>query len=210
MQSFCISGRYHCMSARHFHRLVEKCLHLGRHTCMSARHFHRSATLFTILLYLTMFKFISIEFKAGCFCISSRHPACRPDISPPCISQIFLHLGPPNPHVGSRFCMSAKRIPSPQLPETYKRSEECSARTCTTPCSYQPCKSPTFGGVLQGLPGARRFFGMFCFFLICFWLCVVSGNLEAPPIICGHLAASRRRLASRTTISGQIMGARGF
>ena len=46
------------------------------------------------------------------------------------------------------------------------------------------------------------FFGIFLGFVLflAIW--------KHPSTICGHLAASRRRLASRTTISGQIMGAR--
>ena len=64
----------------------------------------------------------------SCFCISGRQPcmsahgfACRaanPTRPPhPGISQSFCsHLGPPILRVGSRFCMSAKRIPcAPRL-----------------------------------------------------------------------------------------------
>ena len=51
------------------------------------------------------------------------------------------------------------------------------------------------------------------FCLVFFWyfflvLCCFRQFCKHHPTICGHLAASRRRLASRTTTSGQIMGAR--
>ena len=57
-----------------------------------------------------------------------------------------------------------------------------------------------------------RELGFFCivlgFLLVLFLVLCCFWQFESTPIICGHLAASRRRLASRTAISGQIMGAR--
>ena len=105
MQTFCISGRKNCMSARHFH--------------WSAGPFTR------ILLFLL--HCVSIGFPEGGFCISGRKTG--PPFSPVdrtayyftmsfslCISgcQSYtsakashvperLHLGPPTLHVGSRF-----------------------------------------------------------------------------------------------------------
>ena len=54
--------------------------------------------------------------------------------------------------------------------------------------------------IMSHRQGARIVFGIFFVLFLAIW--------KHTPIICGHLAASRRRLASRTTISGQIMGAR--
>ena len=62
----------------------------------------------------------------------------------------------------------------------------------------------------SGKKGARIFFCIFLgFFLVfLFGFVLFLAIWKHPSTICGHVAASRRRLASRTTISGQIMGAR--
>ena len=60
--------------------------------------------------------------------------------------------------------------------------------------------SPTF----SELSGARIFFGIFFGFFLVFFLvlCCFWQFGSTPPTICGDLAASRQRLASRTTTSG--------
>ena len=139
-EDFCISSRHLGMSARDFtgppHRLqfysllfIFKFISVGpkagnfcissRHPCLSAQHFFTSPPRRILFHYFTIFNVISIGFKARSFCVSSRNPCmsaldfCNPRAANPLASpRYFVHHGPPTLHVGSRFCMSAKRIPS--------------------------------------------------------------------------------------------------
>ena len=69
----------------------------------------RTVYYFTILLFLLFYFFISIRFQAEVFCMLGRQSYTS--AAPQHFPEVFLHLGQPSLHVGSRFCMSAKRIP---------------------------------------------------------------------------------------------------
>ena len=91
---------------------------------MSNHHFHQSAGPFTVLLF---YYFMSVRFQAEVFASRVAKPECRTTIfsGRPDSPRVVLHLGQEILHVGSRFCMSAKRIPThpPPIPDLLNRGD---------------------------------------------------------------------------------------
>ena len=73
---------------------------------------------------LLFYYFVSTRFQAEVFASRVAKPECRTTIftGRPDSPGVFLHLGQPILHVGSRFCMSAKRIPHVVLLRIYSPS----------------------------------------------------------------------------------------
>ena len=89
---------------------------------------------FTILVF---YCFISIWFQARVFAAWVAKPECRTTIftGRPDRLLFFLHLGQPVLHVGSRFCMSAKRIPRQCAGPLNALNDDRAACHCRSPAA---------------------------------------------------------------------------
>ena len=131
-------------------------------------------------------------------------------------AQAQLQEGYPCPYLRQRRLLCSRSFQLYKVLSRHRRSQPTLHSVVVRqqrlwPALHRHGSYPGFGveisGVLCGAirAGARMFFGIFCFFV---FFVLFLAIWKHPPTICCHLAAARRCVASRTTVSGQIMGAR--